>query len=130
MKPLQTTHRCLIWLCMCAAPNATSNRWQKIAYTICGSIVLVSIISAFLSNIVFCVQFISIDLERSMFAVMFVAAQFGVIYMALTAIISKRQKIQMIFEDLAIIYDRGKCILKLKKMKSIVHSNRISREKR
>lgn len=53
-------------------------------------------------------QFISIDLERSMFAVMFVAAQFGIIYMALVAIILKREKINTIFKDLTIIYGNGK----------------------
>lgn len=42
-----------------------------------------------------------------MFAVMFVAAQFGVIYTALVAIILKRQKINRIFQSLAIIYDNG-----------------------
>lgn len=107
MKPLETTHRCLIWLCMCP-PNETSSRCQKISYTVFGTIVLVAIISAFVSNVVFCMQFISIDLERSMFAVMFVAAQFGIIYMALVAIILKREKINTIFKDLTIIYGNGK----------------------
>lgn len=93
---------------MCPADESAS-QWQKFAYNICGTIAVVSIISGFVSNVVFCVQFISLDLERSMFAVMFVAAQFGVIYMAVVAIIFKRQKINTIFKNLAIIYGDGKC---------------------
>lgn len=114
MKPLKTSHQCLIWLCMCPAPDATTTRWQKTSYTICGFVVLISIISAFVANVMFFVRFISMDLEQSLFAVMFVAAQFGVIYMALSAIILKRQKIQKIFKDLTIIYENGKHVLKLK----------------
>lgn len=106
MKPLETTHRCLIWLCMCPA-DKSSNQWQKISYTIFGAAALIAIISGFISNVIFCIRFISIDLERSMFAIMFVAAQFGVIYMALVVILLMRPKIDRVFKNLAIIY--GKC---------------------
>lgn len=123
MEPLKTTHRCLIWLCMCPAEE-TASRWQKFAYNTFGTIVLVAIISGFVANVVFCVRFISIDLERSMFAVMFVAAQFGVIYMALVAIFFKRQKINTIFKNLTIIYRDGKQRLEneLKTLKKLFSS--------
>lgn len=108
MKPLETTQRCLIWLCMCypTCDESTTarNKWHKI-FTIA---VLTNQIISMMANFAFCFKFISIDVARCLSAFMCCAAESVLIYMFITAMILIRPKMNNIFKDLTSIYSTRK----------------------
>lgn len=109
MIPLVTIYRSLIWLSIHPA-DESSNKWQKITYIVFAASVLAIQILIFVASLVFCWIFLSIDLEKCMFAFMIVAGDFGSIYMMIVAITLMRPKIDAFFKDLSTIYNTSKCL--------------------
>lgn len=103
MEPLATTRQSLTWLCMCPA-DESSSRWQKIAYTAFTTIGVVVTGVGIVGGLTFCAKFVSIDLGKSMFAFLYVAAEFTVIYTALVVLLLMRHKIGSILKALTTIY--------------------------
>lgn len=103
MEPLVTNRRCLTWLCICEADKST-NRWKKFAHAIYAVTVVVGCIGAFASSFAYSWKFASIDLGKSLFSLMFVAAEITAIYSALVGMILMRHKIDPIFNSLSTIY--------------------------
>lgn len=99
MEPLVTNRRCLIWISVCPA-DESSNRWQKLAYVIFSLIILAMLLFGITASAVFCWKFVSIDLGRSVFSFVVVAAEFTAIYLALVGMILLRHKIGAVFDNL------------------------------
>lgn len=108
MEPLATNRQVLIWLYMCPADESAS-RWQKIAHTISAMFALLGLICVFIACTAFIWKYVSIDVGRCIFAIMFLAAESTATYMALVGMVSMRQKIGRIFDDLSTIYKDSKC---------------------
>lgn len=107
MEPSATNRRCLTWLYICPTDEFAS-RWQKLVHFTFAVTVLTAIICGATGCLVFCWKFISIDLGRSVFAFMFAAAEFTVVYMAFVGTILLRHKIGAIFHGLSAIYNDSK----------------------
>ena len=108
MEPLSTNRRCLIWICIHPADESASRR-QKIAHSLFATMVLVTLLSGCAAGIAFCWKFVSIDLGKTFFSFMCVAAEFSALYMALVGMFLMRHKIGTIFENLLKIYKASKC---------------------
>lgn len=107
MEPLATNRRCLIWITTCP-PDKSTSRCQKIGYSIFTLAIFVVLLFGFTANSTFRWKFGSIDVGRSMFAVMFAVAEFCIIYMALVGMLLMRHKIGGIFDSLSAIYKASK----------------------
>lgn len=110
MEPLVTNRRYLVWLCMCPASKSTS-RWQEIAHATFAITALTGLVSILVPCTVFFWKFISIDMGRCMFALVFIVAEFVAVYTALVGMISLRHKVGTIFDNLAKIYKDSKCLI-------------------
>lgn len=106
MQPLQTTHRCLIWFCICPSDTSTT-KWQKlghITFAVVNSALLFCDVAA---NVAFCWKFISTDLERCLSTLMSFSACISTAYSVIIAVTLMRRKIHIIFKDLTAIYQSG-----------------------
>lgn len=108
MRPLTTTYHFLIWFCICPA-EWPENRWQKIAHIVFTISMLGLILCDTAASMAFCCEFIAIDLERCMFALMSLCAAFGITYNLIAALTQMRHKIANVFVDLSEIYKIGEC---------------------
>lgn len=107
MEPLITNRQCLVWLRSCSPEESTTAR-QKLVHTMFAMIVLTALICLFATSVAFSWKFASIDEGRSVFAIMFVLAEFALICMELVAMIALRHKIDVIFDKLSAIYEGSK----------------------
>lgn len=121
MKPLETSHQCLIWLCVHPAHESTENR-QKMAYTAIAVATLTLHLTLFIGCLVFCWEFLSVDLERCMLAFMTASSAFGTIYMMIISITTMRHKVVAIFEDLTTIYNTSKYCMLHNKVKMKIYA--------
>lgn len=107
MEPLATNRRCLIWLRMCPA-DEPSSQWQKRIFRM---VVYASLLFCITGNVAYCVEYISIDLGRSLFAIVFLAEQISIAYIIIVATICLRFKIDSMLKNLSAIYkNAGKCL--------------------
>lgn len=111
MEPLVTTERVLIRIHMCPADDddKISNKWKTFSRI---SIVLFFIVAltAFLGTLAFFIEFVSIDLQRALLALIPVAGTFNLAYVILAAFFL-RYKTKRIFTQLSAIYSASTCIL-------------------
>lgn len=106
MKPLRTTKRVLIWLCMCPAA-ARSTKKKKIAHFIFAFVIFIIILAATIANSVASLKFMSIDMTESVFTFMGSFVNLGTIY-ALISAYRSRQNIHKILTNLSIIYGESR----------------------
>lgn len=112
MKPLETMQRLLIWFCVFPAEEGTSEL-RKLIYIAFSVIGLISSIIGVVSSAVYTIEFLSIDLENSLYAVFQFAAASGTFYTAIVAFIYRR-RVHGIFTALEKLY--RKCEKKFKKI--------------
>lgn len=110
MKPLKTSQRILIWLCMCSAEKSTSVRKSVTYFTIFLIIFAINFGNT-ISGYMYFIKYMSTDLEGCLFAFMASSATLVVLYTMFSAY-RLRHKINELFENLAIICaNDSKCSL-------------------
>lgn len=120
MKPLPTTQRVLIWLCVC--PDKKATKWQQFAhitFTILNAIVL---LSGTISSLFFTIQFVMTNLEDTLYAIAQIAGGSCVSYNLSVAYIF-RYEINAILDSLSKIYDFSKTLVKLKLTKVLTRNS-------
>lgn len=118
MKPMPTTQRMLTWFYLLEDRNSTW--WQKFAYIAFNLLHLAFFVVHVLGNMIFASKFLSIDLERSLYAICQFFCYGPLIYMLIVAFMS-RHEITALFEELTMIYDASMCfIFNLKKKKTVI----------
>lgn len=106
MRPLQTTERVLIWLCLLPADKTTS-KWTKLSYFAFSAVVVTSNVTFFAASIVFFMRFYSTDLHGSFYAIFQITGMLPIIAMIIVSFCMRR-KIEMIFEMFRQIYAESK----------------------
>lgn len=109
MSPLITNQRVLMWLCVCPAPEPTSAR-KKANYVAFTSMIFIANISALAATTTFFINFISIDLEVSLMALIGIVGFFAIAYIMIVALLF-RHKINALFDGLAEIYKASKWLI-------------------
>lgn len=110
MKPLVTIERVLIWTCMCT-PHKSATTLNKLAYAFFALIVFIGNAGTLVSCTVFFFNYASIDLASSLYALMNIAANTGVVYACCSIALVDRAKVRRIFGKLTAIYNNRKCII-------------------
>lgn len=103
MEPLKTSNLVLTWMCMCM-PNKKPNAAQRFLYVAFASIVHIANASALISCAAFFFKYVTIDLKQSLYALMNIAANFGVIYACVYVECFDRTNLNKIFKKLSKIY--------------------------
>lgn len=106
MQPLVTTRLVLTWLWM-YSDTKDSNKWKKLFQFTSGQFCLISQILSFAGTTAFVIKFASTDLEKSLFAFMFVSGHFNAVFSITQAMLS-RSKITVLFYRLSNIYRSSK----------------------
>lgn len=107
MKPLVTTRRYLVWLCLCS-PDESSSKWHKVAYVTFTTAVSIMLLSHIATNTAYCLTNFSTNLESCLFVFLCIAGQFSVTYTLLIALIQMPLKIDKILKSLQTIYSTRK----------------------
>lgn len=110
MEPLATTKRVLIWLHMYPIDDnddKTSNKWKIFSRIIIAQFFTVVSI-AVIGTLTFSFKFMSIDLQKSLLALIPAAAMFNIAY-NIVATIFLRYKTKRIFTHLSAIYSASEC---------------------
>lgn len=107
MEPLKTNKLLLIWLGMCEADQLSSKTIKIAQFGVCATILTLNLFSM-ISNIVFLAEFVSTDLNRSIFAFMNLSGYLGMFYTLISAF-NLRHEINEIFVKLAGICCKGEC---------------------
>ena len=107
MKPLETTHRYLTWLCLCS-PDDSSSKWHKRAYVTFTTAVLIIVVCHITANTAYCLITFSTNLESCLFVFLCFVGQFGLIYILTIALVQMPTKIDQILKNLQTIYDTRK----------------------
>lgn len=123
MFPLPTQRRVLIWLCL-YPPDEGTNVYQRNMHYVFASSTFGTMTMCLLGSVKYFYEFISIDLEESLYALYIAAATAGVIYMLIVGFLSKHKMVE-IFNELAQIYDTSKNIGQLLSKKNDYHINRM-----
>lgn len=107
MKPLVTSKKVLILLCMCPDDKSFSI-WKKIIRVVFA--VMVFVLNAWVveAHFSFFLKFMSINLAESLYAIMYAIAFFAPVY-GMIIIFLLRNQIGCIFKNLSVIYDASKC---------------------
>lgn len=103
---LERTQRVLIWLCVCAPPEGTS-QWKKLGYVLFSFGVFFSIVYSTFYVVVFFLEYIRIDLEESLYAFFQINAVCGVVYMMIAGIFL-RYKVKDMLDNLTSLYKASK----------------------
>lgn len=106
MNPLVSNQWVLMWLCVCPASESASAN-KKVAYVAFTLLFCITILSTVAANVTFVIKFISIDLEKSLYAFVYIIAFSGIIYVMIVALLY-RHKINAIFVELSAIYKASK----------------------
>lgn len=106
MNPLSLNRKWLTWLCVYPIENDASRK-KKIACVAFALTVILVLTLALIASVVFFLRFVSNDLEGALYALSFIIGFSACLYIVLIAFI-KRQKIVLVFSDLAQIYDSSK----------------------
>lgn len=106
MKPVKAIQHYLIWFCMCPADDTTSKS-KKRAHIGITSLCLINLTISLISSIVYAVKFVSVDLEKSLYALFqIVACQISVYYVIVGYF--SRHQIHTIFTELEKLYCKCK----------------------
>lgn len=103
MEPLTTNRQCLILLRILSADESTARR-QGMVHIIFSTAVLTALMCGIAASFAFFWKYASIDLGRSIFALLFTVAQFAITYMALVGMFLLRHKIGTILNNLSAIH--------------------------
>lgn len=106
MKPLVTSERVLIWLCMCSSER-TASRNKKLMYAIFGLISIFSTVVGLVAAVTFVYKYMFISLELTLYVLMNVSGGAGLLYSWAVAF-AARDKVSAIFERLSMIYSASK----------------------
>lgn len=106
MYPLASTRQILTWLSMCPAKKSATSR-QRSGYFLYTLAIATVIGIGFVTSVVYCFQFISIDFDGAAFAFQIAIGEFGLIYFMIAAI-GMRHRIANIFTSLSKIYKNSK----------------------
>lgn len=106
MKPLVTSQRVLIWLCMCSSERIASQS-KKLMYAIFGLISVLSTIVGLIAAVTFVYKYMFTSLELTLYVLMNVSGGAGLLYSWAVAF-TARDKVNAIFERLSLIYDASK----------------------
>lgn len=121
IKPLRTTQQVLIWYCIC---TKVSKKRHIIFSVVC----LLANMNAVLASVTFFLNFVSVNLELSLYALFQISAYSNVVYSYIIAFIL-RNRVPAIFDGLAAIYHQCKTIALLSVISSpISKSNRTVEE--
>lgn len=110
MKPLASTQKMFVWLCICPDENVP-NRWKKLSYICFAAINLLVLVSALTSSVLFAVKFASTNLPETLGACTQFAGWSTVCYLLLISLFM-REKVSAIFTELAVIYNTSEYFLK------------------
>lgn len=106
MKPLETNQRVLTWLCG-VRPNESDKNGKNISHIILTlSIILVHLL-AVISSVVFIYRNVSVNLEETLFSLLYNVGNSSALYQSV-AIILLKDKLTEIFERLSKVYDKSK----------------------
>lgn len=106
MEPLLTNQRVMMWLCMCPANESTSKS-KIMIYTGCTFIVVTVTSLCLLFSGSFVVNYLSIDFERSLYAVFQVSGEAAMLNLIFVGFFM-RNRINAIFTQLSEIYVASK----------------------
>lgn len=109
MKPFSTNQQSLTWLCLYPVDETTSNR-QKAAHIVFSVTNFIMLLSGLASSVAYFVKFASIDLEKSLYALLQIVTFTATLY-ALVIAFLLRHKIPALRENLSKIYDECKIFL-------------------
>lgn len=98
--PLRTTQLMLTWIGLLQDENSTS--WQKFAHITFSFISLVLVVIHVAASVTFVVEFLSIDLERTLYAIGQIFGWSPFIYMSLVTLLL-RPKITALIEELTVV---------------------------
>lgn len=102
MIPLKTNQHVLKWLCVCETDNTVS-KWKKLAHISFTVLIFMSNIILIPTSIAYLLNFISVDLEQSLYALFQLSGMCGITYMMIVAFIL-RHEINDLFGTLTDIY--------------------------
>lgn len=106
LKPLKTNYRVLTWLCVC--PPEESISWRKqLVYISLISTILIGFIIILMTSAAFLIENMSVDLEKSLYALAQIDTYFGITY-TITMALFLRQEITGLFNSLSHIYAESK----------------------
>lgn len=114
MEPLVTNRQCLVWLRI-GSPDESITQRQKQMHTTFATIVLAALFCVIVGCLAFFWKFISIDVGRSVFALLAAIVGFSALYMATVGMIWLREKICAIFDDLSAIHRDSKIYLSVQR---------------
>lgn len=106
MKPLETNQLVLTWFGLSPADKAPT-KWQKILYKASTFLLILSILSIFISSLAFFYRFVLIDLEKALYAVYQFVGLFSALYLCMVAYLSRPQ-INSTLNQLSNIYHESK----------------------
>lgn len=106
MEPLVTTRKVLTWLRMYSDDNVSS-KWKKHGQSAGGLLCLILQLLSFVGTATFAVKFASTNVQKSLFAFMFVTGHFNAAYSITHAMLS-RHRIAGLFTRLTKIYGASK----------------------
>lgn len=105
MRPLATNQRVLTWLYLYPIDNETS-KWKQRAHVAVGITAFITIGVIFIAGAVYVRQFITIDLQEALFALIHVALTIDSLS-AIVILFLARDQIKMVFEHLSDIYNKS-----------------------
>lgn len=103
IKPLATNQRVLTWICVCPVESTTSKNTKLLCIMFTITLYLIILI-AFASSFVFFIENISIDMEKSFYALLQLIVFTGQAYVLMSIFIS-RHKITAFIKTLSDIYE-------------------------
>lgn len=106
MKPLVTSRRVLIWLCMCSSEKTASHS-KKLAYAIFGFVSALSTATGSVASAVFVQKYVFTSLEVTLYVLMNLSGAIGLFYSWAVAFVA-RDGVDAIFERLSMIYNASK----------------------
>lgn len=107
MRPLATTHRSLVWLCLCT-PDKPTTKWHKRSYAAFTTIISIILVCHVSANAVYCLKTLSQDLEKCLFVLLSFIGESCVTYTLLIGLVQMPRKIEKIFRKLQTIYNSCK----------------------
>lgn len=106
MKPLKASHTMLTWFCVFPPENSTSPE-KKMLYNIFVVAIFVGNVCTFISSSFFFIEYVSIDLEESLYSLFQIVGSASILYL-ITVTYFLSRKIRILFEDLSRIYEKCK----------------------
>lgn len=103
MKVLATTQQVLTLLCICPIDDSTK-KWKKLFYIVFSITVLSILLTQIVASTVFMIKYLSVDLERTLYAVYQIFGWLPIFYSFIIALFLRRE-ISALFIGLSGIYN-------------------------